>query len=105
MTKQASMNNAYHSKSCFGKQWKAVHQVIQSTISAVLLYCKLGVCVASTVNMKVGDEAQKASVSQLHVRTEYIIGQLSTQRAYISRLASKIPLICIISTSKHQSCV
>lgn len=106
MTKQASMNNAYHSKSCFGKQWKTVHRAIQFTISAVILpYEKLGVCVVSTVNMKVGDEAQKAPVSQLHMRTEYIIWQLSTQHASISRMASKIPLICIISTSKHQSCV
>lgn len=65
-----------------------VHQVIQFTISVVLLPCeKLDVCVVRTVNMKVGDEAQKASVSQLHMSTEYIIWQLSTQHASNKTLA------------------
>lgn len=49
------------------------------------------VCVSgvSTVNMKVGDEAQKASVSQWHMKTEYITWQLSTHHASNGRLLRK----------------
>lgn len=74
------MTTKMHRQSCFGKQWKMVVQVVQFTISVVLLPCeKLGVCVVDRVNRKVDVEAQKASVYQLHMRTEYIIWQLSTQ--------------------------
>lgn len=73
-----SMTNNNNKRS----QWKMVLRVTQFTISAVLLLSCVCVCVLSTVNTRVGDEAQKAPASQLHMRTE----QLSTQPAFNSNL-------------------